>query len=502
MCFPTDSRSSTKKDAAKTGTCPTSSSSATAAASSSSSSTHASVRTTQTRQQQRQTSGPTFTASNTLIVKRSRWTHDPSSILESAQKNDQITSLHFIGLQFSEASILRLIQLLESPRNSENDNNDTCSSGWNCIFFSNCRFPNPSIGRSSPVTTTTATTTTNSNNSSSNRWRRSNYQLPSKSTPCQQLARVLAQTQMEKLIIHESVHLTSALLMVVEDSGMTLKNTKGLTIQQRHGLTNAQCQALGKLVACSKGLKELSLRGTPIPSGALLAPGLAISYHLETLILGDSYLSKQSLNDLVLAAPDRKAIQYGLVNNSLATSIQATKRLLNTPRSNLSALDLSNLHLNDNHVEILAPLLTDPNSKLQQLNLSFNRIGDRGLAIFCQHLPKMHKLSKVSLNPNPWKDGKMLCDAMKQNTSIEYLDSLLFLPEAKMLRYYTTINRGGRRLMQEQRKTGGEGLPLGLWANLLERAGKVQYFVQDQEQAKANSIYYLLSNGPVFFDQP
>mmetsp|Transcript_10355 Transcript_10355/g.24988 ORF Transcript_10355/g.24988 Transcript_10355/m.24988 type:complete len:469 (-) Transcript_10355:253-1659(-) len=468
MC--STSNNQTSKDAANTGTSQTSSSTT-------------EIRTTQP--QQRQTSSPTVTASNTLVVKRSRWSNDPSPILENAQKNDQITSLHFIGLQFSDAAILRLIQLLQSPRNLTNDASNF--SRWNYVFFSNCHFPNPSIGGSSSIPV-----------SASNRWRRSNYQPPSKSAPCQQLARVLAQTQIQKLLIQDSMNLTSALL----EHGKTLQNTKGLTIQQRHGLTNSQCQALGRLVACSKGLTDLSLRGTPIPSGALLAPGLAISYHLETLILGESYLSKQSLNDLVLAPPDRKAINYGLSTSNLATSIQATYRLLNSPQSNLSALDLSHLHLNDNHVEVLAPILTDPNSKLLQLNLSFNDIGDRGLAIFCQHLPKMHKLSKVSLNPNPWKDGKMLCNAMKENTSIEYLDSLLFLPEAKMLRYYTTINRGGRRLIQQQRQTGGEGTPLGLWANLLERAGKVQYFVQDQEQAKANSIYYLLSNGPVFFDQP
>ncbi|KAL3942133.1 MAG: hypothetical protein SGBAC_003633 [Bacillariaceae sp.] len=440
---------------------------------------------TATQPQQRQNFSPTVTASNTLVVKRSRCSHDPTPILENAQKNDQITSLHFIGLQFSEAAILRLIQLLQSPRNVTN--NVSNFSGWNYIFFSNCHFPDPSIGGCSPTS------------ANKNLRRLSYHRPPSRETPCQKLARVLAQTQIQKLLIQDSMHLTSALL----DHGKILCNTKGLTIRQRQGLTNTQCQALGKLVACSKGLTELSLRGTPIPSGALLAPGLAISYHLETLILGESYLSKQSLNDLVLAAPDQKAIDYGhTTSTSLVTSIQATYRLLNSPQSNLSALDLSHLQLTDNHVELLAPLLTNPNSKLQQLNLSFNQIGDRGLAIFCQHLPQMHKLSKVSLNPNPWKDSKILCDAMKKNTSIEYLDSLLFLPEAKMLRYYTTVNRGGRRLLQQHRQTGGEGIPLGLWANVLERAGKAQYFVQDQEQAKANSIYYLLSNGPVFFDQP
>jgi hypothetical protein len=241
---------------------------------------------------------------------------------------------------------------------------------------------------------------------------------------------------------------------------------------------------LGKLVSCSKGLKELSLRGSPIASGALLAPGLAISYHIETLILGESYLSPKSIADLVVVANKRRS----------QPAIQATLRLLSSPQSNLQALDLSHLNLRNEHAGIIADALIK-NTSLEELNLSFNSIGNYGLEIFARHLPKMRHLVKVSLQPNPWNNGKVLCDAMRQNTSVEYLDSLLFLPEAEMLRYYTTINRGGRRLCCDS------DVPLGLWSIVLERAGRINYYVQDEERAKADAIFYLLKNGPVFFQK-
>jgi hypothetical protein len=228
------------------------------------------------------------------------------------------------------------------------------------------------------------------------------------------------------------------------------------------------------------------LRGSPIASGALLAPGLAISYHIETLILGESYLSPKSIADLVVVADKRRS----------QPAIQATLRLLSSPQSNLQALDLSHLNLRNEHAGIIAEALIE-NTSLEELNLSFNSIGNHGLEIFASHLPQMKHLVKVSLQPNPWNNGKVLRDAMRQNTSVEYLDSLLFLPEAEMLRYYTTINRGGRRLLQ----CCNSDVPLCLWSIVLQRAGRINYYVQEEEHAKADAIFYLLKNGPAFFQK-
>jgi hypothetical protein len=365
---------------------------------------------------------------STLVVKKAKWSADPSLVLQEAQRDENISSLHLIGLIFTENTIPDLIALLESR----------C---WRFVYFLHC---NPAPGVS-----------------------------------CRLLTRVLSKTRIYKLLLQDSVGLTECLLTEPRIHGIL-----SLAIRQRQGLSNSQCLMLGKLVSCSKGLKELSLRGSPIASGALLAPGLAISYHIETLILGESYLSPKSIADLVVVANKRRS----------QPAIQATLRLLSSPQSNLQALDLSHLNLRNEHAGIIADALIK-NTSLEELNLSFNSIGNYGLEIFARHLPKMRHLVKVSLQPNPWNNGKVLCDAMRQNTSVEYLDSLLFLPEAEMLRYYTTINRGGRRLCCDS------DVPLGLWSIVLERAGRINYYVQDEERAKADAIFYLLKNGPVFFQK-
>src|SRR6056300_1273687 len=95
MCSTTDSRTTNAAASSGTSSCK--------------------VRTSRPRQ--RQTANPTVNASNTLVVKGSGCSLDPSRILETAKTNNQITSLHFIGLQFQETDILQLIQLLESHRN-------------------------------------------------------------------------------------------------------------------------------------------------------------------------------------------------------------------------------------------------------------------------------------------------------------------------------------------------------------------------------------------------
>eukprot|EP00980_Cylindrotheca_fusiformis_P015922 scaffold4661_cov108-Cylindrotheca_fusiformis.AAC.5 len=382
-------------------------------------------------------STPTVSSRNlsTLVVKKSRWSPDPSLVLQEAQKDDNISSLHLFGLIFTENSIPELVELLEGR-------------SWRIVYFMQCH-PTPGVS-------------------------------------CRLLSRALSQTRISKLLLHDSAELSSSLLMEQKLNGI-----QGLTLRQRQGLSNSQCLMLGKIVSCSKGLKELSLRGTPIASGALLAPGLAISYHLETLIIGETYLSAKSLSDLVVVANPKRC----------QPSIQATLRLLSSPQSNLKALDLSHLNLRSEHATVIAKALVDNNSCLEQLNLSFNNIGNKGLEAFARHLPQMKCLSKVSLQPNPWDNGTVLCSAMQQNTSVDYLDSLLCLPEAEMIRYYTTINRGGRRLVQQNQVHDDidKDVPLGLWSLVLERAGRINYYTEHGQQAKADSIFYLLRNGPVFF---
>jgi hypothetical protein len=72
----------------------------------------------------------------------------------------------------------------------------------------------------------------------------------------------------------------------------------------------------------------------------------------------------------------------------------------------------------------------------------------------------------------------------------------LMIPQAPMLRYYTVINRGGRRILSSR-----ANVPLGLWPVVLERAWKISYGVVEERQAKLNALFYLLKNGPVLFQR-
>jgi hypothetical protein len=101
--------------------------------------------------------------------------------------------------------------------------------------------------------------------------------------------------------------------------------------------------------------------------GALLAPGLEISYHIKTLMLGEScLLSMKSIADLVVV-PNKRRSQ---------PAIQATLRLLSSPQSNLQALDLSHLNLRNEHAGNIAKAWID-NTCLEE-NLSFNSVGNHG----------------------------------------------------------------------------------------------------------------------------
>lgn len=207
----------------------------------------------------------------------------------------------------------------------------------------------------------------------------------------------------------------------------------------------------------------------------------------------------------------------------------AVARLLQDPRSShLRALNLSNLGLEDDHLVELSRLLVScrgddapsneddhhpPPRRLEELNVSFNDIGAEGILEFAKLLPNMKTLKRVSLRPNSWDDfskqsaqecGAALLEGVRKNTSIEYLDSLLGVPQAPLLRYYADLNWAGRRIL-----TTSHPVPLGLWSLILERAaGTMSNMMSKSDppppgQASSSisgnysAIYFLLQNSPI-----
>lgn len=402
----------------------------------------------------------------TLVVRQNAWSADPVHIIQQGKNDERIVNLHLQGITFTEKNVQALTELLQFR------------------FFSFVLIHQCDTGF-----------------------------LEKNHYGWFGLAKALAD-QVNDLLIDETGDL---LTIVLEQKRLQFQN---LTIRLRkHGLTVEQCLMLGKRIANSPELKRLSLKETDIHAPALLAPGIATCYHLETLILADTSsmpaasprVQQQALADLLLVS-NTNSRNKNAANPRYPPKpkygIGAVLRLLLSPASCLKVLDLSNLHLQDEHAATLAKALTI-NNTLEQLNLSFNDIGLAGVLEVAHHLPRMQKLRKLALKPNPWGDndrdegGQALLEGMKHNVSIEYLDSLLMIPQAPMLRYYTILNRGGRRIvMNGNSSNGNKPVPRALWPIILERASKIFYGVAEEKKAKLDALYYFLrNNGPVLIFQ-
>jgi hypothetical protein len=387
----------------------------------------------------------------TLVVRQSKWSPEPAQTLREAKADPKIANLHLLGISFTEDILQALTELLVSERRR------TCKKRAH-VYFRQCHTMGLDCGR---------------------------------------LGKALS-NQVTELFLEETPEVLDSILAACPNT----KVPQRLIIrQQRQVLSESQCLGLGRrLVNSYQHIQELSLKGTTVESPALLAPGIGACRSLEKLVLADITFCNQpqsALADLVVSRMD----EYG---------VGAVLQLLVASNSRLKSLDLSNLHLQDEHVVILASALTrtnennttttNHNSTLEQLNLSFNEIGCDGIVQFSRYLPEMRALKKLSLKPNPWAEGggKAILEGMRQNVSIEYLDSLLFLPQAPLLRYYTALNRGGRRILLSQHSS--RVVPLGLWPLLLERTWKIHYAAETnakEREAKLDALFYLLKNGPV-----
>lgn len=272
---------------------------------------------------------------------------------------------------------------------------------------------------------------------------------------------------------------------------------KGLTITTRKrpnragGLKAENCLRLGSRILQSPNLRVLNLCGTTISYPDHFAPGLAASKHIETLDLAGvcegpprTFLRRQSLADLII--PRKEDIGYGAVS-----------RLMNDPYSSLRRLNLSYLALESDHLRLLTDCLREHPSRLEELNLSFNEIENEGIVYFASHLPEIKYLKKTSLKPNPWAGEDCeaaLLNGLEANLSLEYIDSLVGVKSANLLRHFVTINRGGRRLLSSPTH-----VPIGVWPQVLARAGKVTYWAstpQDDKVAQVSAVFFLLRNSP------
>jgi hypothetical protein len=467
----------------------------------------------------------------TLVVRQSKWSSDPAEQLEefrhelskqavtdsSSRSASSVPSpssfqLHMLVVDITPRVLNALVDLLnvalpaaitdkneidKQKKKNEIDKQKKKNHKWHSVYLRQCRIlqrPNPST-RSQH-----STKTTSSNNT------------PSQTTTFSlgditHLGTSLA-SRTSALILEECPEVLDCILNHVS----RLETTK-LSIQRRRGLTEQQCLRLGALIRKSRhgGLKEVHLDSTVLLEAPdRFAVGIATATHLEVLSLvgtlgqgqARSQRRRQGLADLVVSRAGKGEYGYG-----------AVARLLQDPSSRLKALNLSNLGLEEDHLVEISKLLIRPSCPLQELNLSFNDIRAEGILEFAaRYLPHMKTLKKISLRPNSWDDfshkshdcGAALLEGMRTNTSIAYLDSLVGVPQAPLLRYYANLNRAGRRILS----SSTQPVPLGLWSLLLERAGTMttdDYYSSTSSSGGAvtskrgdhSAVYFLLQNSPV-----
>ena len=237
------------------------------------------------------------------------------------------------------------------------------------------------------------------------------------------------------------------------------------------GLEDVQLAVLSRALLYHPSLKEWDLAGNICREHGMDAvSGLIMqSNTLETLCLREQCCVEQGKLDIT----------------SLVTALSATP-----PPSccSLVRLDLSVNKLDDDDMIQLAGALSS-NKTLKELDVRCNRITNRGVEIFARESLVTMGLRKLWLqgNHNIDEEGAMaMRDMLKVNVHLEYVGFSQDFTCWYELEYYTALNWGGRRLLQEI-----NNIDIAVWPLILERAGK--YGRMDRT---ASILYYLLRGGP------
>jgi hypothetical protein len=164
----------------------------------------------------------------------------------------------------------------------------------------------------------------------------------------------------------------------------------------------------------------------------------------------------------------------------------------------LAYLDIYANQLNDDDMRMLLSC-NKSLEVLEVLDVRSNCITDDGvLALLlsttsCQ-AARQQQLRKVWLQDNPEigeRGARALRDALKGgNVHLEYVGFSQEFDCARAIDYYTALNWGGRRLLQQNNHNN---VNVALWPTVLERSSKYEMGMD----RVANILYHLLRFGPV-----
>jgi Ran GTPase-activating protein (RanGAP) involved in mRNA processing and transport len=180
-------------------------------------------------------------------------------------------------------------------------------------------------------------------------------------------------------------------------------------------------------------------------------------------------------------------VSFQACDEPLEMEVIAAALSVNT---SLRMLNLSNCAISNEDAETLCRVLCESNTTLVELLLARNKIDDEGIASLAELLPQMDSLKRLSLWGNPFENegAKALAEGLSANFTLEEVDLFRNFPCSEQITYYTTLNRGGRRLMNDNRA------PLGLWPLVLERLGNLS--MPNGSKTTSHDVMLYLLRGP------
>jgi hypothetical protein len=255
----------------------------------------------------------------------------------------------------------------------------------------------------------------------------------------------------------------------------------------------------------NKRLKNLHFFGCGLEDDQVAEIATALRYHpsLEQLNFNGNMCGSRGTRSIAamigLESCILKTIDVSFqridMENRVDVALLASALKNNT---NLKTLELSSNNLDDRDAEELASALCE-NSTLQELFLARNKITDAGITSLAIKLPDMKGLKALSLWGNPFgEDGaKELLAGLRCNMELEKLDLFRQFKCSEQILYFTYVNRGGRKILEEP----PNNVPLSLWPLVLERAIQVKLTKRKDhnDEAARVDILYCLLRGPVLF---
>ncbi|KAL3925351.1 MAG: hypothetical protein SGILL_000460, partial [Bacillariaceae sp.] len=248
----------------------------------------------------------------------------------------------------------------------------------------------------------------------------------------------------------------------------------------------------------------------------------------------DSLAGHTSLNDLFIGGPlceqSYLAISKLLTHNRLMfkLSLQNRSDLASSGRpsvcqdptiqwmedplssnSTLKILDLSQRCLNDDGMKVLCKALCSDASRLEEIRLHENHIGNIGAQHFASSIPSMtSSLRRILLHRNPFGEpgAKALLAAVRESCAVRELTipsmgrSSLMTKYQRLISYETMLSCGGKHLLKGTIQNNlDSSLPAGLWPLIFERAGQQMSTPYSERQLSGSDAWKLTQQADLVF---